>query len=78
MMKTYKLFLALLVATIGNLSASAAEEYIPLTPDMFFSWDGWDANAQKTGQADCLYVLGESTGQPFGDPSVINYADLSV
>ena len=45
---------------------------------MFFAWDGWGADAQKTGPADCAYVLGESTGQPYGDPSVINYADLSL
>ena len=77
MKKTYKLFLALIVAILGNFNASA-DEYVPLTPEMFFSWDGWGADAQKTGQADCTYVLGESTGQPYGDSQVINYADLTL
>ena len=77
MKKTYKLFLALIVAILGNFNASA-DEYVPLTPEMFFSWDGGGADAQKTGQADCTYVLGESTGQPYGDSQVINYADLTL
>lgn len=55
-----------------------AEERYPLTTDMFFAWDGWGADAQKTGPAECSFVLNESTGQPYGDSQVINYADLSL
>lgn len=68
-------FLAFLMLSAMNVYA---EERIPLTPDMFFSWDGWGADAQKIGPADCTYVLNESTGQPYGDSQVINYADLSL
>ena len=74
MKKSYKLFLACLLCAIGAMNVYA-DERVPLTPDMFFSWDGWGADAQKTGQADCTYVIGESTGQPYGDSQVINYAD---
>ena len=68
-------FLAFLM--LGAVNAVAGER-VPLTTDMFFAWDGWGADAQKTGPADCTYVIGESTGQPYGDSQVINYADLSL
>ena len=77
MEKSYKLFLALLFCFCGAMSVNAEERY-PLTTDMFFAWDGWGADAQKTGQAECSFVLNESTGQPYGDSQVINYADLSL
>ena len=77
MRKIYKLFLALTVLVLGAANVNA-QETVPLTQDMFFAWDGWGADAQKTGPADCLYVLNESTGQPYGDSQVINYADLSL
>ena len=44
----------------------------------FCSWNGWGADAQNTGVVDCAWVVGESTENPYGDPSVINYADLSL
>ena len=77
MEKSYKLFLALLFCFCGAMSVNAEERY-PLTTDMFFAWDGWGADAQKTGSAECSFVLNESTGQPYGDSQVINYADLSL
>ena len=77
MEKSYKLFLALLFCFCGAMSVNAEERY-PLTTDMFFAWDGWGADAQKTGPAECSFVLNESTGQPYGDSQVINYADLSL
>lgn len=76
MRKIYNLFLALVLCALGAMNANA-EERVPLTADMFFSWDGW-VDAQKIGPADCSYVIGESTGQPYGDSQVINYADLSL
>jgi hypothetical protein len=55
-----------------------AEGYENLTKDMMFSWTGWDAEAIKGGAfGNCAYVLFESTGQPYGDPSVNAFADLS-
>ncbi len=77
MRKLYKIFIALTLCVFGVVNANAGER-TPLTPDIFFAWDGWGADAQQTGPADCAYVLNESTGQPYGDPSVINYADLSL
>ena len=77
MRKFTKMFATLALLVLGALNVGAQEQ-VDLTPDMFFAWDGWGADAQKTGPADCAYVLGESTGQPYGDPSVINYADLSL
>ncbi len=46
MKKSYKLFLACLLCAIGAMNVYA-DERVPLTPDMFFSWDGWGADAQK-------------------------------
>ena len=77
MRKFTKMFATLALFVLGALNVGAQEQ-VDLTPDMFFAWDGWGADAQKTGPAECAYVLGESTGQPYGDPSVINYADLSL
>ena len=77
MKKIYNLFLACVLLAFGAMNANA-DERVPLTTDMFFSWDGWGADAQKIGPADCTYVLNESTGQPYGDSQVINYADLSL
>ena len=76
MKKIYNLFLVLMLCAFGAMNVNA-EERVPLTADMFFSWDGW-VDAQKIGPAECAYVIGEPTGQPYGDPSVINYADLSL
>ena len=78
MRKIYKMFLALVLCALGAMNVNA-EETTPLTPDMFFSWDGWDENAQKIGPSEnCLYELGVSSGQPYGDSRVIDYADLSL
>ena len=71
MKKLYKIFFALILCMLGA-NAVNAEDRVPLTQDMFFSWDGWGADAQKLGPAECIYVLNESTGQCYGDPSVIN------
>ena len=53
------------------------EGYSDLTKDMLFSWTGWDATAVKGNQAGCSYDLFKSTSQPYGDGSVIAFADLS-
>ena len=53
--------------------------YEDLTADMFKSWTAADASGEETGAAGCAYVIGESTGMPYGDGNVyyLNYADLS-
>ena len=42
----------------------------------FQAWDGW-VNANPTGNGYGAFVLNESTGLPYGDGNVNNYADLS-
>jgi hypothetical protein len=50
--------------------------YTDLTPEMFFQWTDW-TDAEPTASAYCEYKIDEASGQPYGDPSVNNYADLS-
>ncbi|MBQ1696622.1 MAG: hypothetical protein II075_01945 [Bacteroidales bacterium] len=49
---------------------------VDLTADGFSTWSDW-VNGEITGAADCALVLNEPTGQPYGDPGVNNYIDLS-
>lgn len=66
-----------IVDAIAGLEKPKPElAYTDLTADMFFQWSGW-TDAEATAQAYCEYKVGESSGQPYGDPSVNNYADLS-
>ncbi len=67
---------ALVLGMLAATTASAGE-MISLQKVRFCTWDGWFADANPTGKADCAWVIGEATGQPYGDPSVNNYADLS-
>jgi hypothetical protein len=76
MKRFYQLCVALVLGMLAATSASAGE-MISLQKVRFCTWDGWFADANPTGKADCAWVIGEETGQPYGDPSVINYADLS-
>ena len=70
------MFLAL-VATmlLGAMNVNAEEISLQEVP--FCSWEGWGLNARSTGTADCAWVIGEPSGLPYGDGSVINRADLS-
>jgi len=77
MRKTYQMFLALVMCLLGATSANAGE-MISLQEVPFCTWDGWNADAKSTGDADCAWVLNESTGQPYGDSRVNNYADLTM
>ncbi len=77
MRKTYMMLFALVLIALGATKANAGE-IISLQEVPFCSWDGWGVDAQKTGEAECAWVVGESTGQPYGDSQVINYADLSL
>lgn len=51
-----------------------------LTREMFHEWDSYEANANIVGDGGCDYVMGVSTGMPYGNGSVIGaqYADLSA
>ena len=76
MNKTFRMMFALVLMVLGVTTANA--EKVSLQDVPFCSWDGWTADAKSTGDATCAWVLDESTGLPYGDPSVINYADLSA
>lgn len=56
--------------------AAPALAYTDLTKEMFFVWSDW-TDADATAQAGCAYEVGTSSDMPYGDGSVINYADLS-
>ena len=77
MRKTYMMLFALVLIALGATKANAGE-IVSLQEVPFCTWDGWGVDAQKTGEAECAWVVGESTGQPYGDSQVINYADLSL
>lgn len=75
MKKLFLMTLALVLMAMGATTASAARVSLDEVP--FCSWDGWTADARSTGSAEFAWVLDEPTGLPYGDGSVINYADLS-
>ena len=77
MKKTYKMFLALILGLFSAMNVSAGE-IISLQEVPFCTWDGWGADAQSTGDAECAWVVGSPTGLPYGDSNVNNYADLSL
>ena len=60
-------------AIVTGLSA----EGTLLTANMLKIANGFGASATQGGDASCEYVLNSSTGQPYGDAGVNNYADLS-
>lgn len=69
------MFLALLLMAVGAMNVSAEEISLQEVP--FCTWDGWTLDASSTGEAECAWVVGEASGQPYGDSNVINYADLT-
>ena len=84
MMKTYKMFLALVLCAFGAISVSAGDRVV-LTNDMFYNYaEGqWGADAQKVGK---LFTesnenkpgeLGVASGCPFGDTNCNAWIDLS-
>ena len=58
-------------------TAPEVAEKVSLKDVPFCTWDGW-VNANVTGNAGCAWEVGTSTGMPYGDGSVINYADHSA
>ena len=71
------MFLALALMVLGAMNVSAEE--ISLQDVQFWQHetDLWGLDAPKNTEATPAWVVGESTGQPYGDPSVNNWADLS-
>ena len=75
-----KRFYQMCVALVLGIQAATtvnAQNRISLQEVPFCTYSGWGMDAQKTGDAECAWVVGEATGQPYGDGSVINRADLS-
>ena len=77
MRKTYMTLVALVLSVLGVTNVNAGE-IISLQEVPFCSWDGWGAEAQSTGDAECLFILNEAASTVYGDDRVINYADLSL
>ena len=78
MRKTYQMFLALVaMMLLGAMNVSAEEISLQEVPFWQHEPGLWGLDAPKNTQADCLFVIGESTGQPYGDSSVNSWADLS-
>ncbi len=78
MKKFYMLAAAAMMVFAAN--AETEMQYEDLTADMFHHWTAADASAEQTEEAAwCDYVLGESTGMPYGNGNVyyLEYADLS-
>ncbi|MCR5817959.1 MAG: hypothetical protein K6F89_02515 [Prevotella sp.] len=55
-----------------------AEGFSSLKDVAFGSWNGWGADAEMTQPGTPAWTLFEATGQPYGDPSVNAYADVSA
>ena len=49
----------------------------PLTNEMLLEWDGFGIDAQKKYVTAGAYILGMSVEMPYGDPNVVDFADLS-
>ena len=72
------MFLALVaMMLLGAMNVSAEEISLQEVPFWQHEAGLWGLDAPKNTQADCLFVIGESTGQPYGDSSVNSWADLS-
>ena len=78
MKKTYKMFLAFVLCMIGAMNVNAETETVSLDQVAYGSWDGWGADAVMTAAGTPAWAIGEASGQPYGDPSVNAFADLSA
>ena len=83
MRKTYQMFLALVaMMLLGAMNVSAEEISLKDVPFWQHEAGLWGLDAPKNtqievGSEQCPFVIGESTGQPYGDGGVNNWADLS-
>ena len=78
MKKTYQMFFALVAMLLLGATNVSAEE-ISLQEVPFWAHEAglWGLEAPKNTPATPDWVVGESTGQPYGDSSVNAWADLS-
>ena len=76
MKRFYQMCVALVLGMLAATTVNA-QNRISLQEVPFCTYSGWGMDAQKTGDAECAWVVGEATGLPYGDGSVINRADLS-
>ena len=78
MKKTYQMFLALVAMLLfGATNVSAEEISLEEVPFWQHETGLWALDAPKNTSATPAWVIGEATGQPYGDSSVNNWADLS-
>ena len=81
MRKNFRMYLTLALVMLGVMSVNA-QELVSLQEAPFTTWeggsDGYGKDASAGSAADCAWVIGEPTGQPYGDSQVINGADLSL
>ena len=90
MKKTYQLFVSFMLCMMGAMNVSAAEASLETIP--FWDHESgtpWDMNAPKetqltpyyddasAGDGAFAFVLGTSTGMPYGDSRVMGFADLT-
>ena len=72
------MFLALVAMLLfGATNVSAEEISLQEVPFWQHETDLWGLDAPKNTPATPEWVIGEATGQPYGDSSVNNWADLS-
>ena len=71
------MFLALALMVLGAMNVSAEEISLQEVPFWQHETGLWGLDAPKNTQATPEWVIGEATGQPYGDPSVNSWADLS-
>lgn len=69
------MILAVLLCMAGAMNVSANEKSLEEVP--FWAHEVWGAAEPMTTEAECAWVVGEPTGQPYGDSGVNNFADLS-
>ncbi|MDE6409730.1 MAG: FIVAR domain-containing protein, partial [Muribaculaceae bacterium] len=82
MKKLFTPLLLFLTVLLGGISASAEDELIDLTKDMFHQWDGYDADAKVINTSPVIdYNIGEGYegGMFLGTSNVAGdiYADLT-
>ena len=63
----------------ANVEAETPIEKVDLTLDMYYEWDNYTADANVVGPGMGEYHIGESSGLPYGNGSVLGnmYANLS-
>ena len=76
MRKFFRMYLALALMMLGVTNVSAEEISLQEVPFWAHS-DKWGLDEAKTESATPAWVVGESTGQPYGDGNVNAFADLS-